>query len=387
MSLILSLKISVIDITKVWAAITDDTIKVNLDNLRDIMNENNLDIKTYYNNKEIARKQYEMAKDEVNAAQENLDNAKKTVDNFKPLEDGSNLGDLVTDKENLSSAEDILEVKKSNLGNIRYALKMANIKYLQNIETSVNKAEKEYIDYLAALSDEQLEEDTVKSQEKSLQISKIQYDNGFIPNDEYITTIQNNTDAVNKLQELKDKEALAKTNLYIMLGISNAYKVTISTDFNEDLNKIANIKYDDDLAKMLDNNVEIQLQSIAIDKLDNEIDTETTTNYYTDEIDKYNTDNAKINLQQKINSAKADFKAQYNTLMSSYNSIKSNYDKIIQAQKEYQTIQIKYDYGFVSLKNVYDAKLELNTKISSFSKDKNTLYVNYLRYIQMKEGY
>ena len=36
------------------------------------------------------------------------------------------------------------------------------------------------------------------------------------------------------------------------------------------------------------------------------------------------------------------------TLMTSYNSIKSSYDVIIQKQKEYQITQIKYDYGFVS---------------------------------------
>lgn len=387
MTLILSLKISVIYIANVQAATTDDTIKVHLDNLIDIMNENNLEIKTYCNNKEIAKEQYEMAKDEVNTAQENVDTKQKIVNNFKPLEDGSNLNDLVTYKKNLSAAKESLKVKKSNLSNLRYTLKIAKIQYLQNVATEVNKAGKEYIDYLIALSDEELEEETVKSQEKSLQISKLQYENGFISNDEYITTIQNNTDAINKLQESKDNEALAKTNLYIMLGLSNADKIKISTDFNEDLNKIAKINYDDDLAKMLDNNVEIQLQNIAIDKLKDEIDAETTTNYYTDEIDNYNTDNAQITLQQKINSASVNFKAQYNTLISSYHSIKSNYDKIVQTQKDYETTKIKYDYGFVSLKNVYDAKLELNAKMSSFSKDKNTLYVNYLRYIQMKEGY
>lgn len=379
-------------------ATTDNTIKVSLDNIQDIMSENNLDMKVYYNNQQLAKEKYDNAKDEVDTAQSAVDaattavgTATSNVSTAKAGTDASALPIAETnlDKANsaLTAANSTLTTANTNLATIKYALRTANVEYEQNIEKSVYKAQQDYISYLSNISDEQLEEDTVKSQESSEQVSKIKYDSGFISQDEYTASLESNTDAVNQLNKLKDAEELAKTNLCTTLGISDGEKVIFNTDITEDFAKISKINYNDDLAKMLDNNVDIQLQNISIDKLNNAKDAETTTTDYTDTVDQYNTDNAQISLKQTMSTAEANFKAQYDTLMNSYNSIKSSYDKITQEQKVYQTTQIKYNYGFVSKTDVDDAKLALDKDSSTFNASKNTLYVNYLRYIQMKEGY
>ncbi|MCE5222335.1 MAG: TolC family protein [Clostridium sp.] len=397
-SLIMTLMVANISLANIFSvqaattdntvATTDNTIKVSLDNIRDIMSENNLDMKVYYNNQQLAKEEYENAKDvtipDLEAAEKT---AQDNYDNFTLAADGLNATDQIKFKTALTSATSALENAQNNLTTLKYNLRSANIEYEQKVEKAVYQAQQDYIKYLSYLSDEQLNEDTVKSQEKVVQVSKLKYDYGFISKNEYTSSLQNNTDSINKYNESKDAEELAKTNLYTTLGISSGEKVTFNTDINEDFAKISKINYNDDLAKMLDNNVDIQLQNIAIDKLNDQIDAETTTTDYTDTIDQYNTDNNQILLKQKMSDAEASFKGQYNILMNSYNSIKSSYDEIIQKQKEYQTIQTKYDYGFASKKEVDDAKLALDNDSSTFNASKNTLYVNYLRYIQMKEGY
>lgn len=379
-------------------ATTDNAIKVSLDNIQDIMSENNLDMKVYYNNQQLAKEKYDNAKDEVDTAQSAVDAATTAVgtatSNVSTAKAGTDASVLPTAETNLDKANSTLIAANStlttantNLATIKYALRTANVEYEQNIEKSVYKAQQDYISYLSNISDEQLEADTVKSQESSEQVSKIKYDSGFISQDEYTASLESNTDAVNQLNKLKDAEELAKTKLCTTLGISDGEKVIFNTDITEDFAKISKINYNDDLAKMLDNNVDIQLQNISIDKLNDAKDAETTTTDYTDTVDQYNTDNAQISLKQTISTAEANFKAQYDTLMNSYNSIKSSYDKITQEQKVYQTTQIKYDYGFVSKIDVDNAKLALDKDSATFNASKNTLYVNYLRYIQMKEGY
>ena len=47
----------------------------------------------------------------------------------------------------------------------------------------------------------------------------------------------------------------------------------------------------------------------------------------------------------------------------------------------------KYNYGFTSKKQIEEFENELNKKESDFISQKNNLYINYLTYIQMKNGY
>ena len=378
---------------------TDNTIKVSLENIRDIMIENNLDLKIEDNNLKIAKENRDDAttkldslkgSDDQATAEKKLSDAASSaqtdVDNntdYSLLKGLQNT--LTTAKKALSdftSAEDKVTTTKA-------AYKTAKTDYDKKVESVVYSAQTAYLNYLSDSATEKINEDTVKSKEKAAQVYKLQYESGFISKNTYIDNLQANT-SVNDLTSSKDKVELERIQLCNTLGISPEEKVTFDTDINEDFLAISKINYEDDLNQMLDNNLDIKDQNDAIDNLD-----DTEDDYTNDNVYDYTVDNAGIKLKQLIQDKDAQFKGKYNDLMASYNSLKSSYDVIIQEQKEYQVTRIQYDYGFIS-KNALDTglnngsnnkKLDLDTKMAKFIKDRNACYLLYLKYIEMKEGY
>jgi outer membrane protein TolC len=400
--------ISLVNISSVQAATTDNTgvtstdntsastTKVSLENIRDIMTENNLDIKVLDNNLKIARQNYEDAKTaegDAKTANTNANtantNANTAYNNAVTANDGTATSKLTSlDAAQKSLATSVADLAKADadLTTDKNKLESAQSSYDKGVEDKVYAAQEEYLTYLSDLSTQKLNEDTVQSNEKEDQVYKLQYESGFISKNDYTDKLQKNT-AVNDSNKSKDTEELDRTKLCNTLGLSPEANITFNTDITEDFQVISKINYDDDLKQMFDNNVDIKLANDNIDTLNNQIDGETNTTDSTDTIDNYNKDNAQISLKQKMSDAESSFKGQYNTLMESYNSIKSSYDKITQEQTEYQTTQTEYDYGFASKDQVDTAKLAFDKDSATFNSSKNTLYVNYLRYIQMKEGY
>ncbi|GAA0077779.1 hypothetical protein UT300005_21570 [Clostridium sp. CTA-5] len=375
---------SLINISSVQAATVQSTnnkiIKVSLENIKDIMIDNSLDMKTYDNNLKKVKEEYDESKDEVKTAQTDKQDAEDKLAADDKL-DSNKTKQLQND---LTLAENNLDTKNTNLDTKTFNYTQAKLQYDQKVESAVYQAQQDYIKYLSTLANKELQEDTAKSKEKNAQISKLKYESGFMSKNDYISSTQDNTDSSDKLNELINEEKLEKTKLCNELGISEE-NATIITDINEDIEKISKINYDSDLKEMLDNNVDIRLANNNIDQLDS-VDNE-TDNDYTDAINDYNKDNAEISLQQKNNIAKINFKEQYDTLMNSYNSIKSSYNKITQEQNEYKITQSKYDYGFVSKNYVDNEKLTLDKDNATFVNSRNKCYLDYLKYIQMKEGY
>ena len=152
-------------------------------------------------------------------------------------------------------------------------------------------------------------------------------------------------------------------------------KISKINDAVTDLDKISKLKFQDDLDMMLDNNSTIKIKDIELDEAEDADDND------------YLIDNAEISLEQEKNKAKLEFEKQYNTLMTSYNTIKNSNVKLNEKQNDFSVMQAKYNYGFVSKNQTDDLERELNTKKSDFVSEKNNLYVNYLRYLQMREGY
>jgi len=336
------------------AATTDNTIKVSLENIRDIVIENNLDIKNSYDSNKIAVQEYY--------------DARTAYEDAKAL--------TTTD------AAATVTSTSATLTTKREAYKTAQTTYDKKVESTVYAAQDAYIAYLTDLSNEKLKEDTVNSNEKENQVYKLQYENGFISKNKYTSLLQDNTTPVNALKELKDTEELARIKLCNTLGISPEEKVTFNTDITEDLKVISNINYTDDLGKMLENNIGIKDQNTAIDDLKDAEDT-----YTNDDIYNYSVEKANNELTLLMNTAETDFKGQYDTLISSYNTIKSSYDSFNTEKNTYSIMQMQYDYGFVSQKDLEDSKLTLDKDEAALQTTENTLYVNYLKYLQMKEGY
>ena len=351
---------------------TDNKIKVSLENIREIMTDNNLDIKMLDNKLKIAREKYQESKD----AREDKPSKPNSTDNDNYEEE---LAEYNKDLANYKASESAYEKAKTDV-------KTARDNYEKGVESKVLTAQQDYINYLGTLAEKQLQVNTAKSTERDAKLLKIKYESGFISNKEYVNSKITTAESNNTLEKSINDEALQKTKLCNELGVS-AEEIMIDTDINEDFMVIAKINYEDDLETMLINNKSIQAASDNIDDLDESDDETDDDSDYTDEVDDYDMDNAKIELKKSKIDAEEKFKTQYNTLMSSYNSTKSSYDKIIQKQKEYQTNQIKYDYGFASKNDTDDAKVTFEKDSNDFIKKRNQCYLDYLKYIQMKEGY
>ncbi|GEP64800.1 hypothetical protein CBE01nite_25680 [Clostridium beijerinckii] len=383
MTLILT-NLSFADINSVQAATTNKTIKVSLENIKDIIIENSSEIKIQHNNIQIKKEYYNNAKDIKDKNESAKDEAENKLKNL--------MGDSNATKEQIKYAEDALEAAKKEVKNdndalvqARKAYKDAKTVYDQKVETEVDEAQKAYIDYLSNISNTTLEENAVKSSEEKEKLAKFKYESGFLSNKDYISVTQDNSDSINKLKELRDTEELSKIKLCNMLGISSKENITFSTDINSDFQAISQINYEDDLKKMLSNNIQIGNQNDEIDDLkDKEDDYEDNDQ---DDIYDYEVKNANIELKKLIGDSEIKFKEQYSTLINSYNAIKNSYSKILQEQKEYNIIEAKYDYGFVSKTELENSKSSFDKDNASFTNEKNKLYIEYLHYIQMREGY
>lgn len=377
MTLITS-SISLLKVSTAYADSSESTIKVSLENIRDIMVENNLDLKILDNKLKIAKENYDDAKEEVEDAEDNVDTAESAVDSAADDE-------VDTAQESLDTAEEALDSAEKSLTDAKESLKTARTNYDQGVEDKVYAAQEAFINYLSSMSDQKLKDNTVKLEERGAQVAKIKYESGYISKNEYISLTQDNTDSINELAKIKDAEELARIKLCNTLGISSEENVIFNTDIIKDFQVISTINYNDDLKVMLNNDLDIQLKNDEIDDLEDEEDDYDDNDE--EDIYEYKVENAEYELNQLMNNTETSFEEQYNTLMNSYNSVKSSYDKIIQEQKEYQITETKYDYGFASKNEVDAAKLTFDKDNATFTANKNKLYLNYLRYIQMKEGY
>lgn len=371
--------ISLVNMTSVQAATTsnaattdEDKLIVSLENIREIVIDNNLDLKIKDN--------------ELKIAKENKKNAKEKFDSQSQPKK-SDYTDGETGQVDTSAYEQALSAynsAKSAYEKAKDDYKTAKDNYDKNVETVVYSAEEAYISYLNDISTKKLSEATEKYNEKKLKIYKIQYENGFISKNDYISKIQGDT-SVNDLNKSTDTEELNRIKLCNILGINPKDKVVFNTDITVDFNVISKINYKTDLEEMLINNLDIKSKKDAINDLEDQEDTYDDSDQ--EDIYDYKQDNAEIELKQAENTAETDFKGKYNDLMASYNSLKSSYDKIMQEQKDFEITQTQYDYGYISKNALDNAQITLDKDNASFIKTRNECYLKYLKYIEMKEGY
>lgn len=401
MTLIASSSITLFNTSKVYAATSDssteissdDTIKVSLDNIKEIMTENNLDIKILFNKMKIANETYHDALDEYRDYQDEFDDDdevdKPDADDYitEDYPDGKYNPDYTDAKEEYDNYQKYVS-SKNEYETALDDYKTARDAYETGIEDKVNSARTAYVSYLSAVSSRELQENAVKVQQRNVQTYKLQYDSGFLSKNEYNKYVQQNTTESDSLSKLKNAEALSKLNLCNTLGISYTEKITFSTDIKADLDKVSQINYDNDLNQMLDNNVNIRTANDDISDLEDDEDTYEDNDQ--EDIYDYKMNSAEVTLKQAINTAKSDFQGQYNSLMSSYNTMKNNYDSLNLQKTDYAVAQVKYDFGFISKNDLENSKIGtsgLDSVNSGYENAKNDFYNNYLRYLQMKEGY
>ncbi|WP_297422321.1 hypothetical protein [Clostridium sp.] len=366
----------------------NNTIKISLANIKDIIIENNQQAKIYDNTKKNAQLIYDDAKDAETSAQSEYDSANATYTselaayNQDPTQNTQPSDSSVTD------AKDKLVIAQNALDSDRYTLKTANIKYEQNLETLVKQAQTDYISYvLNDLSNKDYSTANVQLLKKAADAAKIQLDMGFLSKNDYTTAQLNYTNALNAANTSNDAEENDKAKLLNDLGISEGQNVVFDTNLDHDLQDVSKIVYDTDLQQMLDNNLNLQTDNISIDKASDEKDAETDGNDNLNEETDNNYDNAQMQLELDKNNAEKDFKTKYDALMNSYATMKSSADSLQQQKDNYNSAEVSYDYGFASQQSVDESKVNSLKTSQNYQKDEATFYENYLSYLEMKEGY
>ncbi|AGX42061.1 hypothetical protein [Clostridium saccharobutylicum] len=376
-----------------WA--DSSSIELSLDNIKPIILENNLDMQTADNNEKKAEEDYNNLLDDVNDKEDEV-TAKKTeisnynteISNFKLAEDGSNSDDLTTLKTNLKTATNDLNKLNTDLDTLeqqkttkRYAVKTATVTYNQTVEKAVYAAQQDYINYLSILEGKETKENEIKSNERDLSVFKLKYSQGFAAKNDGDAFNLKETTLKNDLSQINTKADVALKDLKTVLGVDQNTEIKFDNSIDKDLQDILQINFDEDTKTMLENNFNIQLQNLSIDELNNKQDQDDSS------VSEYEIDNSQISLEQKTIDAKTNFKSQYDALMTSYNTLKSDYDALKNYQTQFNTINAEYSYGFASKQQVDDLNTQIADQNSVIDNQKNQLYLNYLHYIQMKEGY
>ena len=368
----------ILNTVPVFASSDSGQTAISLENIKEVMLDNSIEMKIAENNYKQTLQKYEDIKDAVDDIEDEIYSLKA------PSDTGSDTYDSEYESYNtkLSNLKSQLSSKEDEEESYKYTVKSAKINYRTTVENKVYSAKKEYVAYLSAVSDLQLMEDQLKSDQKDLELYKKKYEYGFISKKEYDSYSITNTTSNNDYESKKKDVELARNNLCFTLGLDINSDVVFDTNIEDTFNDVLDINYDEDLQEMLSNNYDIKLQEIEIDKLDDSEDS-----YDSDEVYDYDVDNADLNLESTKTNAELEFKEQYNTLISSYNKLKTTYDVLNQSQIDYNLMKQKNLSGFASDKELSDKKLELDNKTSSFVSDKNNFLLTYLNYLQMKEGY
>lgn len=368
---------------------TDNSIKISLGNIKDIIAQYNPQAKIYDNNQGNAKLTYDDAKDKRDAAESTYNNALDEYNQELAKYNQDQVNNTKPTTTAVDNAKAALDNAETNLDSARTSLDKADITYNKSLQSLVETAQKDYITYvLNDLPGKHYNIANLDLLKKKADIAKIQYDNGFLSKDDYTTAQLKYTTALNASNSTSNTEENDKDKLYYDLGISSGQNVTFETDLEQDFKAVESINYNDDLTQMFNNNLTMQADNISVDEAkdakNNEADSNTDNQ---NEIIDNKLENAGLQLTSDKNTAEKDFKAKYDALMNSYAVVKNSASILDQKKSQYNVKQIQYQYGFTSQEDVNQANVDLLQESQSYQGDKSKFYEDYLSYIQAKEGY
>ena len=393
-------------------AYCSDTQTISFSNIKSIMIENSIDMKIADNNLKNTKQELQKINDSIedlgykgstiskniSTLEDDIEKLDSTVKSLKKQLDSMTEGDpsysevkseyednneKLTDKQ--STLKQLKNYKDSRTTAQRN-LKKAELTYDKTVEDAVYKAQQSYVSCLSTTSQLENKKNTLEYNTKKSDISKLQYESGFLSKKDYEDTITNNTDSENEIKELESKNEIALNNLKLTLGISQSVDVNLDNNVEVDFNSVMSINYNEDLKEMLKNSIDISASNLEVDWAKDDDDNEKDDNEDHD-YENYTLENKELSLDKQSTTSEINFKEKYNNLMTAYNSIKSSYDKLQQSQEDYGVSSKKYSLGFITKNELEKAKLDLDSTMSDFNSERNDFYLKYLDYTQMKEGY
>lgn len=393
-------------------AYCSDMQTISFDNIRSIMIENSIEMKIADNNLKNTKQDLQKIndsiedlgdgsykgstinknisdlEDEIEELESKVKSLKSKLDSLTdsdPLysevksEYEDNNEKLNNNRSTLKELEDYKEIRTTAQRN----LKKSELNYNQTVEDAVYKAQQSYISCLSTTSQLDIKKNILKYNIKKSDISRLQYESGFLSKKDYENTITDNTDSENEIKELESKNEIALNNLKFIIGVSQSADIKLDKNIETDFNSVMSINYNEDLKEMLKNNINISVSNLELDWAKDDDDKEDDDYDY----ENYTIENKELSLDKQYITSEMNFREKYNNLIAAYNSIKSSYDKLQQSQEGFGVSSKKYSLGFITKNELEKAKLDLDSKMADFNAERNEFYLKYLDYTKMKEGY
>ncbi|NFE73122.1 viral A-type inclusion protein [Clostridium botulinum] len=366
-------------------AATRENIQLSMENIEEIITEYSPDLKIMKNNLKRDKEKYKDILDEVDDKESEVSSLENQINNYKPEVKPEEQPKSSNDKEDntldslkkdLNNAKDKLDSLKDEKQAAKHNLKVSNIRYEKDLQGLIESAQRQYIQYVDTLLKRELKQYETNFKNKQVEINNIKYGNGFISKKEYEKNLDDITDFNNELKEIEVKEKSELKDLLFSLGVPSNTDIKVDTNIKVDLDKISKINFEEDLDDMLLNNIDLKIKDIENDKVKDDSD-----------ISDYEIKNNKISLRQEEEKVKIEFQKRYNNLILSSNLLKASDDKLNKSQDDALIMQTKYNYGFASKKQVDELDVGLNNKNQDFISQVNNLYMDYLSYMKMKDGY
>ncbi|NFI95544.1 viral A-type inclusion protein [Clostridium botulinum] len=366
-------------------AATRENIQLSMENIEEIITEYSPDLKIMKNNLKRDKEKYKDILDEVDDKESEVSSLENQINNYKPEVKPEEQPKSSNDKEDntldslkkdLNNAKDKLDSLKDEKQVAKHNLKASNIRYEKDLQGLIESAQRQYIQYVDTLLKKELKQYETNFKNKQVEINNIKYGNGFISKKEYEKNLDDITDFNNELKEIEVKEKNELKDLLFSLGVPSNTGIKVDTNIKGDLDKISKINFEEDLDDMLLNNIDLKIKDIENDKVKDDSD-----------ISDYEIKNNKISLRQEEEKVKIEFQKRYNNLILSSNLLKASNDKLSRTQDDALIMQTKYNYGFASKKQVDELEVGLNNKNQDFISQVNNLYMDYLSYMKMKDGY
>ncbi|NFO11135.1 UNVERIFIED_ORG: viral A-type inclusion protein [Clostridium botulinum] len=366
-------------------AATRENIQLSMENIEEIITEYSPDLKIMKNNLKRDKEKYKDILDEVDDKESEVSSLENQINNYKPEVKPEEQPKSSNDKEDntldnlkkdLNNAKDKLDSLKDEKQAAKHNLKVSNIRYEKDLQGLIESAQRQYIQYVDTLLKRELKQYETNFKNKQVEINNIKYGNGFISKKEYEKNLDDITDFNNELKEIEVKEKSELKDLLFSLGVPSNTDIKVDTNIKVDLDKISKINFEEDLDDMLLNNIDLKIKDIENDKVKDDSD-----------ISDYEIKNNKISLRQEEEKVKIEFQKRYNNLILSRNLLKASDDKLNKSQDDALIMQTKYNYGFASKKQVDELEVGLNNKNQDFISQVNNLYMDYLSYMKMKDGY
>ncbi|MGN2370590.1 TolC family protein [Clostridium cagae] len=366
-------------------AATRENIQLSMENIEEIITEYSPDLKIMKNNLKRDKEKYKDILDEIDDKESEVSSLENQINNYKPEVKPEEQPKSSNDKEDntldslkkdLNNAKDKLDSLKDEKQAAKHNLKVSNIRYEKDLQGLIESAQRQYIQYVDTLLKKELKQYETNFKNKQVEINNIKYGNGFISKKEYEKNLDDITDFNNELKEIEAKEKNELKDLLFSLGVPSNTGIKVDTNIKGDLDKISKINFEEDLDDMLLNNIDLKIKDIENDKVKDDSD-----------ISDYEIKNNRISLRQEEEKVKIEFQKRYNNLILSSNLLKASNDKLSRTQDDALIMQTKYNYGFASKKQVDELEVGLNNKNQDFISQVNNLYMDYLSYMKMKDGY